>query len=150
MLLAAQFLPPESLGSETDVFPFPAITGGGPRTVLGGGSMMAAFADRPEVREVVRFLLSPRHGADFAGFGGIMSSNRRLDLKNYPPFWRGQARLLDAALASDTFRFDASDLMPPSIGRGLFWNAMMTYLTKGPGSLDRILHDLDTAWPDQG
>jgi hypothetical protein len=26
----------------------------------------------------------------------------------------------------------------------------MTYLTKGPGSLDRILRGLDAAWPDHG
>jgi hypothetical protein len=52
------------------------------------------------------------------------------------------------SLASDTFRFDASDLMPPEIGADRFWKAMMTYTAEGPGSLDRILAELDEAWPD--
>ena len=38
--------------------------------------------------------------------------------------------------------------MPAEIGQGLFWDAMMTYLTEGPDSLDRILAELDAAWPD--
>jgi alpha-glucoside transport system substrate-binding protein len=77
-----------------------------------------------------------------------MSANRRFDLDNYPPFLRRQAELLEAALAADTFRFDASDLMPPPIGNGVFWDAMITYFDEGPESLDQILAEIDAAWPD--
>ena len=57
--------------------------------------------------------------------------------------------LVDAALAADTFRFDASDLMPSSIGEGLFWRAMLQYVRQGPQSVDRILARLDAAWPSE-
>jgi alpha-glucoside transport system substrate-binding protein len=77
-----------------------------------------------------------------------MSPNRRFDPSNYLPLWRPGAAALDAALAADTFRFDASDLMPAEIGADRFWKAMITYAKEGPGSLDRILAELDAAWPD--
>ena len=114
---SSQFLPEGSVGKTTDVFSFPTIAGGVPG-LIGGGEMLAAFADRPEVRELVRFLLSPAFGTHLVGVGSdFMSANRRFDLENYPPFLRRQARVLEAALAADTFRFDASDLMPPGSGR---------------------------------
>jgi alpha-glucoside transport system substrate-binding protein len=113
--------------------------------------MIAAFADRPEVRELARFILGPEFGTEMVGTDSdFMSANRRFDLVKYPPFLRRQARALEAALAADTFRFDASDLMPPKIGTRLFLKAMMTYLREGPDSLDGILADLDAAWPDVG
>ena len=140
-----------SLGTETDVFPFPVLTERHRDVLLGGGDMMAAFADRPEVREVLEFVLSPEFGTAWAGRGTeFMSPNRRFGPENYPPFWRPTVEALRAALAADTFRFDASDLMPPEIGQQPFWNAMITYLDEGPESLDRILAELDAAWPDDG
>lgn len=148
---AAQSLPSGTAGKQTDAFPFPALTETAPRGLIGAGSMVAAFADRPEVREVVRFLLGPDYGAVEAERGhGHMSPNRRFDLDNYPPFWRRQAEVLDAALADDTFRFDGSDLMPPEVGLQPFWQAMMTYLAEGPQSLHRMLAGLDAKWPDHG
>jgi alpha-glucoside transport system substrate-binding protein len=146
---AAGAIAPEDVGRSTDVFPFPPManqTGG----VIGGGEMVGTFSDRPEVRELVRFLLSPQHGVELAEVGhDYMSPNRRFDLDNYPnEFWRRQAELVQAALAADTFRFDASDLMPPEVGAGRFWDAMMRYLDEGPDSVDDILTELDTAWPD--
>ena len=69
-------------------------------------------------------------------------------MSNYPPFFKRRAEALHAALSSDTFRFDASDLMPPPIGDQAFFQAMMTYVAEGPDSLDRILAELDAAWPD--
>jgi alpha-glucoside transport system substrate-binding protein len=97
----------------------------------------------------MRFLLSPDFGRKLAASGeGMLPANRRFDRSNYDPFWRRQAKLLDAALAADTFRFDGSDVMPPPIGNGLFWDAMIRYMKEGPDSLDSILAELDAAWPD--
>ena len=79
--------------------------------------MTGAFSDRPEVREVLRFLLSPEHGVEFAEQGfGLMSPNRRFELSHYSPDVRSHAEALLDALLTDTFRFDASDLMPPPVG----------------------------------
>jgi DNA-binding SARP family transcriptional activator/ABC-type glycerol-3-phosphate transport system substrate-binding protein len=144
---AREFVPPRSIG-ETDFFPFPSV---GPRSpaVVGGGEMMTVFSDRPEVREFVRYLLSPRYGHTLSlGETPFISPSQAFDLANYDPFERQQAEVINAALAADAFRFDASDLMPPRIGAELFWDAMMRYATEGPESLDAILTELDAAWPD--
>jgi alpha-glucoside transport system substrate-binding protein len=148
----ATVLPQGTLGSTVDVAPFPTIDPHAARGVLGGGMMVSAFADRPEVREAVRFLLSADYGAQRAAFGdGYIPSNLHFDLDTFPtPFDRQEAELVRQALAADTFRFDASDLMPPEIGTDLFWAAMMTYADVGPQSLDGLLRDLDAEWPDDG
>jgi alpha-glucoside transport system substrate-binding protein len=154
---AANYVPPGSVGRTTDVFPFPSL-GGESKGVMGAGEMIGVFSDRPEVREVVRYMLGPEYGTQltgrtpfiFTGQSGFISPNRRFDLSNYEPFKRRQAELIQAALAADAFRFDASDLMPPEIGTGLFWDSMMRYAREGPQSLDAILAELDAAWPDDG
>ena len=116
--------------------------------MVGVGNIIGAFADRPEVREFVRYILSPSYGETIvAEEAGFISANRRFDLANYEPFERRQAKFF-VALADDAFRFDASDLMPPPVGNDLFWDAMMRYSREGPGSLDEILNELDAAWPD--
>ncbi len=146
---AREFVPPRSIG-ETDFFPFPSV---GPRSpaVVGGGEMMTVFSDRPEVREFVRYLLSPRYGHTLSlGETPFISPSQAFDLANYDPFERHQAEVINAALAADAFRFDASDLMPPEIGAELFWDAMMRYAAEGPESLDQILTELDAAWPEDG
>jgi alpha-glucoside transport system substrate-binding protein len=147
---AAVGLPPGAPGRSTDTFPFPSVEGQ-PEPLIGGGTMVGAFSDRPEVRELIRWFLSPQHGVERAEAGlEFMSPHRDFDLDHYPPFLRRQAEVLRDALASDTFRFDASDLMPPGFGDGYFWDAMMRYVDEGPESLDRILSDLDENWPDTG
>jgi DNA-binding SARP family transcriptional activator/ABC-type glycerol-3-phosphate transport system substrate-binding protein len=146
---AREFVPPRSIG-ETDFFPFPSV---GPRSpaVVGGGEMMTVFSDRPEVREFVRYLLSPRYGRTLShAETPFISPSQAFDLANYDPFERHQAEVINAALAADAFRFDASDLMPPEIGAELFWDAMMRYAAEGPDSLEGILAELDAAWPDDG
>ena len=147
---AAAFVPQGSVGESTNIFPFPPV-GADSRGVVGAGNIIGAFSDRPEVRELVRYILSPTYGeAIAASDAGFISANRRFDLANYEPFERRQAKFIYAALADDAFRFDASDLMPAPIGNGLFWAAMMRYAREGPASLDATLTELDAAWPDDG
>jgi len=145
---ATAFTPPGSYGDTTDIFPFPSLGAEG-RGVLGGGNIIGTFSDRPEVRELVRYLLSPSYGETIVESGAVfISPNQGFDTKRYGPFERRQAELIYAALADDTFRFDGSDLMPQPIGADLFWDAMMRYASEGPESLDAILAELDAAWPD--
>ncbi|MET0800221.1 MAG: ABC transporter substrate-binding protein, partial [Actinomycetota bacterium] len=147
---AAVALDPSDPGLTTDTFPFPPMRGQ-PESLIGGGEMIGAFSDRPEVRELVRWFLSPEHGVESAEQGiEFMSPNRAFDMAHYHPFLRQQSAVVQAALAENTFRFDASDLMPPPIAEDLFFAAMMKYLREGPESLDGILQGLDAAWPDTG
>ncbi len=143
-------MPEGSVGETTDIFPFPSIGQPSP-AVVGAGDMIGVFSDRPEVRELVRYLLGPTYGESIvASATEFISPNRGFDLANYGPFARSQAKLIQDALDADAFRFDASDLMPPPIGNDLFWDAMMRYADEGPESLDEILTELDAAWPDDG
>ena len=48
----------EAPGRSTDTFPFPSVEGQA-EALIGGGEMVGAFSDRPEVRELIRWLLSP-------------------------------------------------------------------------------------------
>jgi serine/threonine protein kinase/ABC-type glycerol-3-phosphate transport system substrate-binding protein len=147
---AASVLPPKAVGTSTDAFPFPSFSPANTDEVLGGLGTALVFADRPEVREVVRFLASPAFGQDwFAAGTGLFSANGRFDLSGYDPLWRSQANLLRNALAADTFRLDGGDLMPPKVGRNAFWDAMIRYMQTGPNSLGAILADLEAAWPNK-
>lgn len=145
------YLPEGSVGTTTDAFPFPSLGAANDDVVVGGLSTVMAFADRPEVREVVRFLASPEFGQDWFTSGeGNFSANSRFDASAYDPVWRRQADNLRAALDADTFRVDGSDLMPPEVGTNPFWQAMIRYLDDGPQSLDAILAELEAAWPEDG
>jgi alpha-glucoside transport system substrate-binding protein len=147
---ASAYQPREAAGRVTDAFRFPPV-GGQHGGLVGSGDMFGAFSDRPEVRELVRHFLSPSHGATAARMGlEFMSPHRDFDPDNYPPFFRRQAALLRAALADDSLRFDASDLMPTPIGDDLFFAAVMTYVQEGPDHLDEVLAFLDEHWPDSG
>jgi len=137
------------VGSGTDIFPFPSV-GASSTAVVGAGDIMGVLSDRPEVREVVRYMLSPEFGQRITAKSEYLLPNRRFDQSNYDAFERQEATSIYAALADDTFRFDASDLMPPVIGADLFWKDMMRYAQEGPGSLDAILTELDAAWPYDG
>jgi alpha-glucoside transport system substrate-binding protein len=147
----AQVLPPGSVGRTTDAFSFPPADPDHANTLLGGGVMAVAFADRPEVRAVLRAFVRPDFGEDwFTSADGAFSVNRRFDTSAYAPPWRRYAELLHAALEAGTFRFDGGDLMPHEVGSETFWDAMLRYLEEGSESLDEILADLEAAWPDTG
>ena len=59
-------LPSSAAGTSTDFFPFPSI-GPDRNALIGGGSIMSVFSDRPEVRELVRYILSPEYGTTLIG-----------------------------------------------------------------------------------
>jgi len=148
---ASSVLPSRAAGTTTEAFPFPSLNSGNRDVVIGGMSAAVVFADRPEVRAVVKFMTTPGFGREFYAAGtGAFSANDRFDMSSYDQPWRSQARLLRSALASDTFRFDGGDLMPPDIGSAPFWKAMIRYIRQGPASLNGILAKLDAAWPDDG
>ena len=113
--------------------------------------MLAAFADRPEVREVLRFLLSPefgcRDGSERPWLPVPGSRVRHEPLRSVLEASRQSSSTTPSR--STTFRFDASDLMPVEVGERAFWEGMLTYLDEGPGSADRILENIEASWPDR-
>ncbi|HJU57389.1 MAG TPA: ABC transporter substrate-binding protein [Actinomycetota bacterium] len=57
------------------------------------------------------------------------------------------AAILTDAIANNTGRFDASDLMPGEVGAGSFWTGMVQYMQEGPDSLSSVLEEIESSWP---
>jgi serine/threonine protein kinase/ABC-type glycerol-3-phosphate transport system substrate-binding protein len=162
-----QFLPPEAApGTDVDYFVMPPPVPGGDKPVFGTASFASAFRDRPEVREFVRWVLSPEWGAAWAanpsgtflpanvGFDADRCRAAQVDERTNEVRVRLCREARDA-LAAGLWRFDASDLMPPELGNvaedgtpGAFLRGMVDYVDGGPDNLDRILAEIEAAWPD--
>ena len=137
-------------GSITTVFPFPSIDPSLPAAALGGGDMWGAFNDRDATKAVAEFMLS----AEFYNNVAIRDGNARLsahtgfDTSLYAsPINKILGDTIAAALSANSFRFDASDLMPPEVGAGSFWKEMMNLAVEGPGYIDTALDTVESSWP---
>ena len=53
-------------------------------------------------------------------------------------------RMGDIMLNADTFRFDASDLMPGAIGAGAFWTGMVDYA--GGADAKEVASQIQSTW----
>ena len=47
-------------------------------------------------------------------------------------------------LSADTFRFDASDLMPGGVGAGSFWTGMVDYAGGKPAA--EVAAEIQSSW----
>lgn len=137
-------------GTETTVFPFPAMDDGLPKAALGAGDMFGVFNDRDATKEVVNYMLSN----DFFEAAAQRPDNSRIyghvdfDTSLYSKdITRVLADTITGALAENAFRFDASDLMPPEVGAGSFWKEMMNLAVEGPGYIDTALDNIEKSWP---
>ena len=137
-------------GTVTTVFPFPSIDPSLPAAALGGGDMWGAFNDRDATKAVAEYMLS----AEFYNNVAIRDSNARLsahtgfDTSLYAqPINKILGDTIAAALSANSFRFDASDLMPPEVGAGSFWKEMMNLAVEGPGYIDTALDTIENSWP---
>ena len=148
------FWPEEAIagaGTETTVFPFPAMDDGLPKAALGGGDMFAVFTEGNEaVNAVVDYMLSD----NFFSAAAQRPDNSRIyghvdfDSSLYSKdITRVLADAITGALAENAFRFDASDLMPPEVGAGSFWKEMMNLAVEGPGYIDTALDNIENSWP---
>ena len=137
-------------GSETTVFPFPAMDDGLPKAALGAGDMFGVFNDREATIEVVNYMLSnvffeaAAQRPDNSRIYGHVDFDTSLYSKDIT---RVLADTITGALAENAFRFDASDLMPPEVGAGSFWKEMMNLAVEGPGYIDTALDNIETSWP---
>ena len=148
------FWPEEAIagaGTETTVFPFPAMDDGLPKAALGGGDMFAVFTEGNEaVNAVVEYMLSPTffeaaaQRPDNSRIYGHVEFDSSLYSKDIT---RVLADAITGALAENAFRFDASDLMPPEVGAGSFWKEMMNLAVEGPGYVNTALDNIEKSWP---
>jgi alpha-glucoside transport system substrate-binding protein len=113
--------------------------------VLGAGDIYSPMADRPEVRAAIRFLSTGLSTKAWVEAGGFVAVQNDASLDWYPSqVERGYAEII---LAADTFRFDASDLMPGAVGAGTFWTGMVDYINGKGANRGAILDSIDESFP---
>jgi alpha-glucoside transport system substrate-binding protein len=121
--------------------PVPPLRDSG--AVLGSAVFVAARSDRPEVRELMRFLAGPDYGLALArsAGSGFVVANRAFDHRYGPADVRTSlAAIAHGALTQGVFRLDASVAMGIE---SQFRAAMIAYLEDGPDALPAILGGLD-------
>jgi alpha-glucoside transport system substrate-binding protein len=143
------FFPPDAKpGVDYDWFPFPAIDQQG---TLFAGELAVIFSNRPEVKDFVTRFMSEDVQCQMGQEPGSsrISPNINVGPDCYPnPILAGASEVLTKALSGEgEAGFDASDQMPPEVGSGSFWTGMVTYMQQGPGSLKKVLDDIEASWP---
>lgn len=138
-----------TVAEDGDVFAFylPSMSAD-VKPILGGGEFVTAFSDRPEVQAFQTYLSS----ADWANTkaivtpdGGWVSANNGLDVNNLATDFDK----LSSGLLADpnaVIRFDASDLMPGSVGAGTFWTEMVKFFSEDKSS-QAVADSIEASWP---
>ncbi|SDQ24253.1 ABC transporter substrate-binding protein [Microbacterium sp. cf332] len=149
--LSANFLDVQTADGATpevapdgDVYAFltPGYTEG-ELQVEGGGEFVAAFSDDESTQKVLEFMASPEFADARVKLGGVISAN-----KNADPSLASSEFLQEAmtTLQDETtvFRFDASDLMPSTVGSGSFWKGMVDWIDGK--DTDTVLSDIQAGY----
>lgn len=145
--------------SEIGVFNFPTIDGN--PGAMGGGDTMIVFEQNPGVVQAITDWISPDwqctlasgDGGGIAPFGGHgvagverLPGNANTDPNCYDSeSGKTFAEGVTAALAANTFVFDASDLMPPEVGQATFWQGMIDYA--GGATSQEVTDTVEASWP---
>ena len=121
-----QLLPEHcSPGVDYSAFYFPPIDPQYGSPVEVAGDIWGATSTRPEVMAVMQYYTSAVHLKVWMSKGGAFAPQKDAD-----PSWYGNPVDQQIGLAlknATTFRFDASDLMPGSVGSGSFWKEMTSW-----------------------
>lgn len=131
-------------GQDFDFFYLPPIDPEHGKPVLISGDIYAMFNDRPEVREVMRYLTTPESTKAMIENGGFLAPHKDTPLEWYPS--ARDLRLAQILLEADTIRFDGSDLMPGVVGSGSFWRGIGDWV-QGE-DLEAVLQEIDASWPE--
>ncbi|KUN38777.1 sugar ABC transporter substrate-binding protein [Streptomyces longwoodensis] len=106
-----------AIGEDADFFPFPKV-GAGHAPVVSGGDAAVVLKDGKNHQAgmaLVEYLATPEAAAVWAGAGGFLSPNKKLDLASYgDDVTRATAKSL--VEAGDSVRFDMSDQAPAAFG----------------------------------
>ncbi|AJM78126.1 ABC transporter substrate-binding protein [Rathayibacter toxicus] len=112
-----------------DVWAFltPPADASSPQMVTGGGEMVAAFSNDSDTAKVQEYLASAEWANSRVKLGGVISANKGLNRDN-----AGSSLLKESINIlqneSTVFRFDASDLMPKSVGADSFWKGIVDWI----------------------
>ena len=100
------------VGESIDWFDFPSINGNKGVTI--GGDVIAAFTNKPGVKEFLQYMTTADAGSVWAGTGAVISPVKSVPASAYP---NDLAKREAAQVANaSAVRFDGSDLLPGSTG----------------------------------
>ena len=122
-----------TVAPDGDVYAFvlPSINEGDAPSIEGGGEFVAAFSNEPAVQKVQEYMTTPDFANARVKLGGVISANSGAD----PTLASSQFLQEAMKLVQDkntVFRFDASDLMPATVGSGSFWKGMVSWIDGMP------------------
>jgi alpha-glucoside transport system substrate-binding protein len=126
---------------DVDVFPLPSLDGGR-APLLASGEIAAMLTDSDDGRSLISFLANPDAGVPWAEVGGYSSPHLAFDVAAYAsPL---EQRLGELVATSEVVRFDGSDLMPPTVGTGTFWQGMVDLVAGVP--LESVLAEIQAGY----
>src|SRR6187399_2801739 len=136
-----------TIGDDGDIgiFPFPTISDTF-KGVEGSADSFMVFNDRPEVRAFAEFLATPEGLEGWIKGQGVLSPN----VKTPAEWYAGNYKLKVAnqiASGATAIGFDASDLMPPSVGQGSFWTGVSDWANSNGTNTDSVLQGIQDSWP---
>lgn len=126
-----------------DVFALPGIneTFGTPLLISGDAAVL--INKTPETVALMKYMATPRPHMVWAGLGGFISPNQEVPISAYSDLvTQNIAQIL---LDADSVRFDASDMMPSSVGTGTFWSGMMDFANGK--SAEAMTQEIEASWP---
>jgi alpha-glucoside transport system substrate-binding protein len=130
-------------GVDYDFYYLPPIDAKYGKPLTFGGDLMAAFADRPEVRAVMQYFSTFAGVKGWVEQGGALAPQNDADLKAYT---KGvDAKVQQTLLDATVVRFDGSDLMPGAVGSSSFFKAMTDYVS-GTANVDQALEEAQAGW----
>jgi alpha-glucoside transport system substrate-binding protein len=134
------------IGEDIGLFYLPPIDPAQGTPMLGAGDGMMVTADRPEVRAVAQFLATPYAFERWIKGVGIIAGNSTTPIE-----WSdGNYKLevaADIVANATSLGFDASDLMPASVGSGTFWNEVVNWIAANGSDTETYLQAIDDSWP---
>ncbi|WP_052669055.1 ABC transporter substrate-binding protein [Nitriliruptor alkaliphilus] len=143
------FFPEETeVGTDVDVFPFPAVDPDQPTAALIAGELAAVLNDTPAVRAFLSTLISEGVQCTLGGYEGVQRISPNVNTSGDCYTDDVVARSADTiveALKAGGARFDASDLMPSIVGTGSFWTAMNEWMRGA--DIEQVLADVEASWP---
>ena len=147
MVLGAPWISASFGEAPMTAMPFPSIDPRYTTAMEGGGDLAVVLSDRPEVRAVVRAMASPSWGSSWIQSDGtFVAPHRGFDVGSYTdPDDRARAVTVRSAIEAGTFRFDASDQLPPSVADQLY-PALLNYVTNPGVSAEDTLGAVEAAW----
>lgn len=134
-----------TVSSDGDVYAFllPGFTTGGDTYVEAGGEFVTAFSASDNVKKVLDYMSSPEFADARVKLGGVISANKNADasLASSPFLVEAMKTLQDPKTVA---RFDASDLMPATVGSGSFWKGMVNWIDGKP--TDAVLAEIQAGY----